>query len=164
MKPRQLANLDLDNYSNHLSLAQVIAYFDRLGILFKPTTIQNYVRVGVLPPVVNRKYSKQHLVYLALIYHLRDSISLEALKQLFERVNFGEDAEPLIAFYNLYRQFHMDTAHQFADFVSGLTGQVSEQLSQASPGHAPEKNHLMMGLLLSSLSGLIKAHNESVSD
>ena len=154
MNPKQLPNLDLDNYGNSLSLAQVIAYFERLSIELKPTTIQNYVRVGVLPPVLNRRYTKQHLVYLALIHHLRETLSLEQIKHLFALANFGDEPTPLIAFYELYRQLNDETIQSFFVFLQNLTQQVDQHLS-AQDIRDKHRQQFMIGLLQGSLGALL---------
>lgn len=152
MTMKTLPQLDLSHYSNSLSLSQVIAYFSRLGIELKPTTIQNYVRVGVLPPVQNRRYSKQHVVYLALINHLKEFLSLEQLKQLFGLVDFGETEEALIAFYVRYQQLDADTHQQFLAFYATLTQQVEQVLGDTNPS----QKELMAGLLLGTLGSALK--------
>ena len=155
MNPKKLPDLDLDNYGNSLSLAQVIAYFDRLGIELKPTTIQNYIRVGVLKPVLNRRYTKQHLVYLTLIHHLRDTLSLEQIKHLFGLADFGTEPTPLIAFYELYRQLNHETVQYFFGFLQNLTQQVDEHLT-AQYIEDKHTRQLMIGLLQGSLGAILK--------
>ena len=153
MNAKQLPNLDLDNYGNNLSLAQVIAYFERLEVELKPTTIQNYVRVGVLPPVLNRRYNKRHLIYLTLIHHLRETLSLEQIKQLFALVDFGDEPTQLIAFYELYRQLNHETMQRFSDFMQSLTQHIDEQLATHSKQDGQQQ--LMLGLLQGTIGAML---------
>lgn len=46
--------------------------------------IQNYVRVGVIPPPVDKRYyTKNHLILLTLVDNLKLIYSLDEIKTLF---------------------------------------------------------------------------------
>ena len=94
---------NIHNYNNEMSISQVIRFFDTFGMSFTKTMIQNYIRVGVLPvPVRKRYYVKSHLILLAMIYELKELYSLPEIEELFKsHVNLDDESE-LIAFYNEY--------------------------------------------------------------
>jgi len=104
-----LANIH--NYNSEMSISQVIRFFDTFGMNFTKTMIQNYIRVGVLPvPVKKRYYVKSHLILLAMIYELKEIYSLPEIEQLFKSYVDLDNEYELITFYNeyftLFEQYH----------------------------------------------------------
>ncbi|MCL2610148.1 MAG: DUF1836 domain-containing protein [Defluviitaleaceae bacterium] len=84
-------------YHSKLHLSQIILFFERHGISFTKTMIQNYVRIGLLPPLYEKRYYvKEHVILLFFIDSLKSILSLEELKLIFVDV---DDLE------NLYEMF-----------------------------------------------------------
>lgn len=81
-KPDMMENAA--SFSNKLSNAQVIKFFQRQGAAFTKTMIQNYIRVKLLPrPNDGRFYGKEHLYMLAMVAHLKTVYSIDELRALF---------------------------------------------------------------------------------
>ena len=120
--------INIHNYNSEMSISQVIRFFDTFGMSFTKTMIQNYIRVGVLPaPLRKRYYVKSHLILLAMIYELKEIYSLPEIESLFEGyINLDHESE-LIAFYNeyldLFEQYH--TSAKSATALSLMTGSVA---------------------------------------
>jgi hypothetical protein len=81
---------DLDLYMD-----QVITLFeDKLNHLKRnneeklmtKTMINNYTKAKVLLPPIKKKYSKEHIILLILIYNLKQTISINDIKYLFNEV------------------------------------------------------------------------------
>lgn len=73
--------------SDELTISQVVKFFERQGRSFTKTMIQNYVRVGVLPPPVDKRYyTKNHLVLLTLIDNLKMIYSLDEIRMVLEPI------------------------------------------------------------------------------
>ncbi|MDR2940204.1 MAG: DUF1836 domain-containing protein [Clostridiales bacterium] len=88
--------VDLDKYTPNMTISKVIKFFERYGVLFTKTTIQNYVRVGVLPEPYNKRYyQKKHMVILLLVYDLKNIFSLDNLKELVAPLFDADDADCL---------------------------------------------------------------------
>lgn len=62
-----------------------------------PTTINNYVRLKVMPAPIKRKYYRAHIAYLIMIFILKQSVSISSLQKLVP-LDLGEEA--LRNFYN----------------------------------------------------------------
>lgn len=61
-------------------------------IYFTKTMIQNYNRVGALPPLINnRQYGRVHLVYLYYINLLKSDFSLKEIKEILDNLNIYAD-------------------------------------------------------------------------
>ena len=92
---------NLENYNNEMTISQVVAFFERQGVLFTKTMIQNYVKVLVLPAPHNRRYyKKEHLMLLVMINSLKDIYSLDEIKKCFDSFENIETAySNYITFY-----------------------------------------------------------------
>jgi len=96
-----LANIN--NYNKEMSISQVIRFFDSFGMSFTKTMIQNYIRVGIMPPPVRKRYYvKNHLILLAMIYELKEIYSLPEIGHFFETYIKSDDEDELVDMYNEY--------------------------------------------------------------
>lgn len=78
----------LENYKDEMTVSQVVRFFERRGIALTKTMLQNYVRVGVLSPLSERRYYlRKHLVQIFLVQQLKSLYSLEELALLFSRID-----------------------------------------------------------------------------
>jgi len=95
---------NIGSYKNEMTISQVVRFFEGFGMSFTKTMIQNYVRVGVIPPPIRQRYYvKNHLILLAITYGLKESYSLPEITKLFKLyIKTGKDNEPVIM-YETYR-------------------------------------------------------------
>ena len=94
--------------SDELTISQVVKFFERQGRNFTKTMIQNYVRVGVLPPPVEKRYyTKNHLVLLTLIDNLKAIYSLEEIKTVLMPIRNNPDMfeDDIIKATDVYRNY-----------------------------------------------------------
>ncbi|MEG1999973.1 MAG: DUF1836 domain-containing protein [Evtepia sp.] len=92
-----------ENYLNHFSLPDwkeipnIGLYMDQLIALLRqyldfiseqhdkpitPNTINNYVRLRVMPAPENRKYYRVHIAYLLMIFTLKQSIPIQSIQKM----------------------------------------------------------------------------------
>ena len=99
---------NIGQYNDEMTISQVVRFFERHGLDFTKTMIQNYVRVGVIPPPVDKRYYvKNHLILLTLIHHLKSIYSLDDIKRLLRPVSrdldtFEDDVIDVAAIYDIY--------------------------------------------------------------
>ena len=87
--PHWAALPDLDLYMD-----QVIAFMEKYLSLFgdsrdkliTPTMINNYVKLGVLPTTVKKKYNREHLARLMTICMLKQVLPIPVLAHLNDRI------------------------------------------------------------------------------
>ncbi|MCL1924360.1 MAG: DUF1836 domain-containing protein [Defluviitaleaceae bacterium] len=108
-------------YHSKLYLSQVILFFERHNIKFTKTMIQNYVRIGLLNPLSEKRYYvKEHIIMLFFIASLKSILSLDELKILFENI---DDLE------NLYMLFiRLSNSEQIENDINTLD--ISENLKK----------------------------------
>ena len=86
-----------------LYMDQVTSFFeDKLGALKRDdedkvltkTMINNYAKAKILTPVKNKKYTKENMILLTLIYHLKQVLSINDINSLLTPLLKGlEDKE-----------------------------------------------------------------------
>ena len=57
--------------------------FDRKGLT--ASMVNNYVKLGVMPPPVKKRYTRVHLAHLVMICLLKASLPIEVIKKLLLR-------------------------------------------------------------------------------
>lgn len=78
------------------------------------TMINNYAKAKILPPIKNKKYTKQQIILLILIYNLKQILSLEDIKSLFAPIltSYSGNTSLLESIDDLYEQFQESKAFQ----------------------------------------------------
>ena len=54
--------------------------------LMTKTMINNYAKADLLMSIKNKKYSKEHLILISLIYELKGTISISDIKRILEYI------------------------------------------------------------------------------
>lgn len=79
---------DIDLY-----IEQVINYIDGIfapleidekGRTLTPYMVNNYVKQGIVPQTVKKKYSKQHIAYLIIVYIAKQIFSIDEIGKMIE--------------------------------------------------------------------------------
>ena len=107
VQPEEIPNIDLymDQVTTFMedNLASTKRHDDD-KILTK-TMINNYTKNHVLPSPDKKKYSKDHVLTLILIYYLKSFLSIKDIQTLLEPITdkyFGTESE--LSFYELYEE------------------------------------------------------------
>ncbi len=87
------------------------------------TMINNYSKDGLIKPVKGKKYSKEHIIQMLLIYSLKNTLSINSIKRLLNGVySEGFDGEKLADGYDKYvdlkesnRTLSLEIVKNFAD-------------------------------------------------
>jgi hypothetical protein len=97
------------------------------------TMIGNYVKHNMMPRPVNKKYSKDHLIMLSLIYYLKGSFQMEEIEKI---------VRPLIENYNSEFDDKIDLTALY-EGILGIQAMEQESLAQSVTNMIEEsKNHL----------------------
>lgn len=64
-----------------------------------PTTINNYVRLKVMPAPIKRKYYRIHIAYLVIIFTMKQGISINSIQRILPQ---EAEEEEIRAFYTSY--------------------------------------------------------------
>ncbi len=122
--------------SDELTISQVVRFFEKQGKSFTKTMIQNYVRVGVLPPPVDKRYyTKNHLILLALIDNLKAIYSLEEIKTVLQPIRnnpdlFEDDIIKATDVYRNYLTMRKETLDRWKESLPALFDKVDQLLDE----------------------------------
>lgn len=126
---------------NLIDIPSIDLYMDQVTTLFESklfhqkrdikepiltkTMINNYAKAKLLTPIKNKKYSKQQIIMLILIYNLKQILSLDDIKSLFtpitEKLSAEKDSE--LSIEDLYTNFlNIKEQHSesFKDYMSEI--------------------------------------------
>ncbi|SDZ64410.1 protein of unknown function [Evansella caseinilytica] len=116
------------------------------------TMINNYAKGKLLFPIENKKYSKEHLMLISLIYQLKGALSINDIKKTLHGVNqkvMEEDGSfDLSLFYECCLRLADKNVKQFTESIRELVAEAEEEIK---PLDDQEKNYLENVLLIASL-------------
>lgn len=98
---------EIDLYMDQvIALMEKYLYFNKTDEDTKIITnsmINNYVKLGIMPAPVKKKYSREHIAYLIIICSLKQALPISDIKKLIEiRVKRTSIQETLNFFSDLY--------------------------------------------------------------
>lgn len=131
---------DLELYMDQV-VALVTRYMDILPqsnmaeSVITPSTINNYVRMKVMPAPLRKKYTKIHLAYLNLICLLKQSLSLAEI-QIVLPVDLPEAEVRNI--YDNFVQLICSTSRMFTVQVREEAKNILDEKTEAAPGSGAE--------------------------
>jgi hypothetical protein len=135
-----------------LYMEQVTSFFDEAmagarrndddKILTK-TMINNYTKEGTLPRPHGKKYSREHMIRLMYIFMLKQVLSLQDIRQMFELLQMDKNIEPM---YGAYLELVDGYKEQFKLNLVQKMERVEEALGEK--GICTNANFEMMLMLL----------------
>ena len=155
IKPGDVPNIDLymDQVTTFMDehLSDVKRYEDD-KILTK-TMINNYTKNDLLPPPVKKKYSKEHIYVLTLIYYLKNILSISDIQKLLNPLTdkfFNKEELPDLEY--IYSEiYNMEKAQ-----IASLSKDVVERTQVAKEAFLDVENEEDKDFLqLFSLVGLL---------
>ena len=142
VKPEEIPNIDL-------YMDQVLGFInDRTRYLtrnpkedkiFTKTMINNYAKIKILPAPVKKKYSKDHILLLLLIYYFKGVLSVGDTGDLLGKITekyFGSNDD--MVFEDIYREvFKLEEGE-----IEFLKKDITEkfQISEKTFENAPEES------------------------
>jgi hypothetical protein len=126
--------------------------------LITKTMVGNYTRDGVLMPSKNKKYSKNHIIMLILIYNLKQILSIEDIKTLFSPImkdinTTSDDVIPLEDIYSTLLDIKSIEFEGFGDVFNEKFKLVQERLE-----HVESENKDIAEIFLTIISLIAQAN------
>ncbi len=99
------------------------------------TMINNYTKQGLLMPSNNKKYSQQHIILMILVYYLKQVLSLDDIKLLFEPIlkdmsNIEDDVLSLDDIYSIFLELKDNETEDFENFISSNIRSIKEKTNE----------------------------------
>ena len=141
IKPEQIPNIDLymDQVTTFMDehLGQSKRYEDD-KVLTK-TMINNYAKNNLLPPPVKKKYSREHVFLLIMIYYLKSMLSISDIQSLLEPLSekyFPKNEENDLTLSDIYQKIIDDnTANE--EYISEDIIKTWERTRNSFAEHSP---------------------------
>ncbi len=86
------------------------------------TMINNYTKLGILMPPKNKKYSKEHMILMLLVYYLKQVLSLDDIKSLMAPIlnDMSTTEDDVIPLEDIYSIFLELKSFEFEDFKQDI--------------------------------------------
>ncbi|KON88358.1 hypothetical protein AF332_17140 [Sporosarcina globispora] len=130
------------------------------------TMINNYAKGKLFFPVKNKKYSKEHLILIALIYQLKGALSINDIKSLLNGVNTGteEGKMDLDHFYELYLDLTKRNVDAFKNDLENQAGRAAEEVKGLNEDQSAELEKVLLASSLVHMSNLYRKAAERIVD
>ncbi|MFK9091024.1 DUF1836 domain-containing protein [Bacillus salipaludis] len=114
------------------------------------TMINNYAKGKLIFPIQNKKYSKEHLILMSLIYQLKGALSINDIKVTLNDINkkiINEEID-IDIFYSSYLRL---TSQNVADFKVDIEERVKDVKEEIAVTEKESSAYLEQVLMISSL-------------
>lgn len=177
-----LANLGLENNIALEDIPGIDLYMDQVIQLFEKsfgsstrndedkvltkTMINNYAKGKLFFPIKNKKYSKEHLILISLIYQLKGGLSIQDIKQTLvginDRVETGE--LQLEQFYQSYLNLHEKNIEIFSEDVLKTEQEVNAEVGKLEAENPEELETVLLIASLINISNFYRRTAEKLVD
>lgn len=129
------------------------------------TMINNYAKGKLLIPIKSKKYSKEHLILMSLIYNLKGSLSLGDIKACLNPIiNQYENGEEnhLREIYKIYLEQSKDDTESFKKDVLNRELSVKDKVKNIKNKEFEEKFLLLCSMI--NMSNMYRKMGEKLID
>ncbi|MNJ50764.1 hypothetical protein D3C77_460510 [compost metagenome] len=109
--------------------------------LLTKTMINNYTKDKILMPAINKKYTSEHILQMALIYHLKQTLSIADIKSIFQHSLHHNE----VNVEEVYQEF-VDLKRQQSKLINDQVQEV--ELGVSNTEHHPKEKTLLNILIL----------------
>lgn len=172
-------NIELNDIPEiDLYMDQVIQLFDnKLGALRRgeddkiltKTMINNYAKGKLLMSINNKKYSKEHIILMSLIYNLKGALSITDIKTLLNGVVDSHDKKDkaeidLNKIYKMYIASTIHNANIFKNQIKNEVREMEEKLNNSEDGFGQYEKNLLLVCSLINSSNMYRRLAEKILD
>ena len=96
------------------------------------TMINNYSKEGLIMPVKGKKYTREHIVQMLLIYSLKNTLSIGEINRVLQGVyREGFDGDALTECYDAFVELKKDTRKRAVESAESLINEEGLDLSNS---------------------------------
>lgn len=131
---------------------------DKDKILTK-TMINNYSKQKVIKPIKGKKYSKEHIVQMLMVYSMKNTLSIEEIRRIIQPVyqNCDENCDELCQIYDRFLDLKEAKKEVMAITINHILADEHIDLEN-------ETDRLVMVLCLCALSEFAKSVAQGLVD
>ncbi|AIY80852.1 DUF1836 domain-containing protein [Clostridium botulinum] len=177
-----MENLNLDKKINLEDIPELDLYMDQVIQLFEnklsvlkrkeedkvltKTMINNYAKAKLLMSIKNKKYSKEHLILMSLIYDLKGALSINDIKLTLDNIvkKYENNEEyDLRSLYKTYLDMNCQDVNEFKEYMNDKEENVKNLLSENNINGDFEEKFLLVGSMIS-MSNMYRRMGETLID
>ncbi|MFP5112375.1 DUF1836 domain-containing protein [Bacillaceae bacterium C204] len=130
------------------------------------TMINNYAKGKLIFPIQNKKYSKEHLILMSLIYQLKGALSINDIKATLTGMNqkIIKEEIDLDSFYTSYLNLTRQNVEDFKVDLEDSVKDVNEEITGDKKGDSPYLKQVLMISSLVHMSNLYRRVAEKLVD
>ncbi|MBC3886882.1 DUF1836 domain-containing protein [Acetobacterium paludosum] len=181
-----ITELELTKHMELSSIPNISLYMDQLTTLFDQnlshkkrhpedklltkTMINNYTKNKLLKPAEKKKYTRDHIILMVLLYELKQISSMDDIEALFSMIPAQEDPQYLDALYQTYLDCDDQLLADFPAEVQSIFSAVKEKTTPSISGEwlneedIEKTNTLLTALLLFQTGVHYKRLGEKIID
>lgn len=185
-------NFDIDNFinsqksSNNINLddfPEIDLYMDQVIQLFEnklsytkrneedkiltKTMINNYAKGNLLMKIKNKKYTKEHMILIGLIYNLKGALSLTDIKTIFDPIieSFSKDEDyPLYDVYEAFLKIYDSNLENLSTSSKDIYSHVQELIKNSNGKLGDFEEKFLLVCAYVSMSNLYRRMSEKIID
>lgn len=171
------SNINLDDFPEiDLYMDQVIQLFENKlsytkrneedKILTK-TMINNYAKGNLLMKIKNKKYTKEHMILIGLIYNLKGAVSLTDIKTMFDPIieSFSKDEDyPLYSIYEAFLKIYDSNLENLSTSSKDIYNHVQELIKNINGKLDNFEEKFLLVCAYVSMSNLYRRMSEKIID
>ncbi|AJH76284.1 hypothetical protein DJ86_4201 [Bacillus cereus ATCC 4342] len=127
------------------------------------TMINNYAKGKLFIPIKNKKYSKEHMILISLIYQLKGALSINDIKSSLEHINESLLSDDSFELNTLYKDYLTLTENNVESFKQDVNNRVSE-VSEISSFEDPKLEKFLLLNSLVNMSNMYRRLAEKLVD
>lgn len=176
-----IEQLDLETSLNLDEIPKIDLYMDQVIQLFEnkfaetkrnedekiltKTMINNYAKGKLIFPIKNKKYSREHLILISLIYQLKGALSINDIKNLLDGLNkrIMKDDIDLDSFYSSYLNIARKDVDDFKEDLGERIVEVENEI-KIKEGNSEYLEQVLMISSLVHMSNLYRKMAEKLVD
>ncbi|WP_337020422.1 DUF1836 domain-containing protein [Oceanobacillus massiliensis] len=168
-KKELMEALHLDNQLTLEDMPDLDLYMDQVIQLFEnkyasskrnekekvltKTMVNNYAKGKLFFPIKDKKYSKEHMILISMIYQMKSTLSISDVKQTLNQLNSGITEENL-DLKQLYQTYLDLMQNNTAMFTRDIEEQIEAVRSEAEQLENADEEYLEQLLLVATFSSM----------
>ncbi|AOR22251.1 DUF1836 domain-containing protein [Clostridium taeniosporum] len=177
-----IENLSLDKKINLEDIPELDLYMDQVIQLFEnklsvlkrkeedkvltKTMINNYAKAKLLMSIKNKKYSKEHLILMSLIYDLKGALSINDIKltldDIVKKYENNEEYD-LRSLYKTYLEMNSEDINEFREYINDKEENLKSLLDKNNISGEFEEKFLLVCSMIS-MSNMYRRMGEALID
>ncbi|WP_298125819.1 DUF1836 domain-containing protein [uncultured Clostridium sp.] len=177
-----LNNLNLENNIKLDEIPEIDLYMDQVIQLFESklseqksnedekiltkTMINNYAKGKLLLPIKNKKYSKEHIILMSLIYNLKGALSINDIKASLEEIidNPEEERHSLRDLYTCFLENCINDESNFKEDVINKIKKIDDKIEKNKLLNDEFEKRFLLLCSLVNMSNMYRRMSEKLID